>query len=122
MVNFGQLRSSVEVFVLNSAKMHRWSGYHSDRSAASRAHCVQPHANRNHTRSSPRSDNLKLTLSIKRSTCQNWYIKVLQLSRLSVSCYVKTVKKYPLYLNRADFMKILSVPQNHCGSHNMTII
>ena len=31
-----------------------------------------------------------------------------QRSRLSVNCYVKTVKKYSLYLNRADFMKILS--------------
>ena len=41
---------------------------------------------------------------------------IFQLSRLSVNCYIKTVKKYPLYLNRADFMKILSVPQDHCGS------
>ena len=43
---------------------------------------------------------------------------IFQLSRLSVNCYVKTVKKYPLHLNRADFMKILSLPQDHYGSHN----
>ena len=43
---------------------------------------------------------------------------IFQLSRLSVNCYVKTVKKYPLYLNRTDFMKILSVPKDYCESHN----
>ena len=43
---------------------------------------------------------------------------IFQLLRLSVNCYVKTVKKYSLHLNRADFMKILSVSQDHCGSHN----
>ena len=43
---------------------------------------------------------------------------ILQLSRLSVNCYVKTVKTYPLHLKRENFMKILSVPQDHCGSHN----
>ena len=43
---------------------------------------------------------------------------ILQLSRLSVNCYVKTVKKYPLHFNPTDFLKILSVPQDHCGSHN----
>ena len=49
---------------------------------------------------------------------------IFQLSRLSVNWYVKTVKKYHLHLNCADyenliiFMKILSVPQDHCGSHN----
>ena len=32
---------------------------------------------------------------------------IFQLSRLSVSCYVKTMKKYPLHLNLTDFMKIL---------------
>ena len=39
---------------------------------------------------------------------------IFQLSRLSVNCCVKTMKKYPLYLNRADFIKILSVPQEVC--------
>ena len=34
---------------------------------------------------------------------------IFQLSRLSVKCYVKTMKKYPLHLNLTDFMKILSV-------------
>ena len=43
---------------------------------------------------------------------------IFQLSRLSVICFVKTMKKYPLHLNRADFMKILPVPQDHCASHN----
>ena len=43
---------------------------------------------------------------------------IFQLSWLSVNCYVKTMKKYPLHLNGSDFMKILSVPQDHCGSHN----
>ena len=43
---------------------------------------------------------------------------ILQLSRLNVNCYDKTVKKYPLHLDCADFMKILSGPQDHCGSHN----
>ena len=43
---------------------------------------------------------------------------IFQLSRLSVNCYVKTMKKYPLRLNRKNFKKILSVPQDHCGSHN----
>ena len=33
---------------------------------------------------------------------------IFQLSRLSVNCYVITVKKYPLHFNRADFKKILS--------------
>ena len=28
------------------------------------------------------------------------------------------MKNYPLHLNRTDFMTILSVPQDHCGSHN----
>ena len=32
---------------------------------------------------------------------------IFQLSRLSVNCYVKTMKKYLLHLNRRDFMKIL---------------
>ena len=45
-----------------------------------------------------------------------------QLSRLSVNCYVKTMKKYPLHLNLTDFLKILSVPHDHCGSHNYFII
>ena len=27
-------------------------------------------------------------------------------------------KKYPLYSNRTDFMKILSEAQDQCGSHN----
>ena len=43
---------------------------------------------------------------------------VFQLSRLSINCYVKTTKKCSLYLSRTDFLKILSVPQDHCGSHN----
>ena len=43
---------------------------------------------------------------------------IFQLSRLSVNCYVKTVKKCSLYLSRTDFLKMLSVPQDHCGSHN----
>ena len=43
---------------------------------------------------------------------------IFQLSRLSKNCYVKRVKKYPLHFNLADFMKILSVPQDHYGSHN----
>ena len=43
---------------------------------------------------------------------------IFHFSRLSVNCYVKTVKKYSLYLNRADFMRALSVPQDHCGTHN----
>ena len=41
-----------------------------------------------------------------------------QRSRLSVNCYVKTVKKYSLNLNRSDFMRVLSVPQDHCRTHN----
>ena len=41
-----------------------------------------------------------------------------QLSRLSVNSYIKIMKKYPLHLNLADFIKILSVPQDHCRSHN----
>ena len=28
------------------------------------------------------------------------------------------MKKYPLHLNHTDFLKILSVPQDHCGRHN----
>ena len=43
---------------------------------------------------------------------------IFQLSQLSVNCYVKTVKNYPLPFNRADFMKIMSVPQDHYGRHN----
>ena len=43
---------------------------------------------------------------------------IFQLSRLSINCYVKTTKKCSLYLSRTDFLKILSVPQDHCGSHN----
>ena len=39
-------------------------------------------------------------------------------SRLSVNCFVKTGKKYSLYLNRTDLMRVLSVPQDHCGTHN----
>ena len=42
---------------------------------------------------------------------------IFQLSRLSVN-YVKIMKKYPPHLNLTDFMKILSVPKDHCGSHN----
>ena len=26
--------------------------------------------------------------------------------------------KYPLYLKRTDFMKVLSLPQDHCDSDN----
>ena len=44
--------------------------------------------------------------------------RIFQLSRLSMNCYVKTVKKYSLYLKREDFMEILSVPQDHCQSQN----
>ena len=43
---------------------------------------------------------------------------IFQLSRLSVNCYVKTTKKCSLYLSRTDFLKILLVLQDHCGSHN----
>ena len=43
---------------------------------------------------------------------------IFQLSRLSVNCYVKAVKKCSLYLSRADFLKMLSERQDHCGSHN----
>ena len=43
---------------------------------------------------------------------------IFQLSRLSVNCFVKTVKEYSLHLKRADFMKILSLQQDHCGSQN----
>ena len=43
---------------------------------------------------------------------------IFQFSQLSVNCYVETVKKYSLYLNRTDFMRVLSVPQDHCGTHN----
>ena len=43
---------------------------------------------------------------------------IFQLLRLSVDRYVKTMKKYPLHLNLTDFLKILSVPQDHCGRHN----
>ena len=43
---------------------------------------------------------------------------IFQLSRLSVNCYVKTVKNYPLYLNLTDFKKIISAPQDHFESHN----
>ena len=38
------------------------------------------------------------------------HLGIVQLSRLSVNCFFKTEKKYPLYLNRTDFMKILPVP------------
>ena len=41
---------------------------------------------------------------------------IFHFSRLSVNCYVKTVKKYSFYLNRTDFMKVLSVQQDHCGT------
>ena len=43
---------------------------------------------------------------------------IFQLSRLSINCYVKTTKKCSLYLSRTDFMTVLSVRQDHCGSHN----
>ena len=43
---------------------------------------------------------------------------IFQLSRLSVNCYVKTIKKYPLHLNLTNFVKVLSVPHDYCGSHN----
>ena len=43
---------------------------------------------------------------------------IFQLSRLTVNCYVKTMKKYPLHLNLTDFLKILSVPHDHWGKHN----
>ena len=43
---------------------------------------------------------------------------IFQLSRLSVNCFVKTVKKYSLYFNHTDFMRVLSVPHDHCGTHN----
>ena len=45
-------------------------------------------------------------------------LSILQLSRVSVNSYVKTVGKYPLYLKRADFLKILSVPSDHCESRD----
>ena len=35
-----------------------------------------------------------------------------------MNCYVKAMKKSPLHLIPTDFMKILSVQQDHCGSHN----
>ena len=47
---------------------------------------------------------------------------IFQLSRLSVNCYVKKMKKYPLHLNLTDFMKILSERQDHCGSQNNFMI
>ena len=47
---------------------------------------------------------------------------IFQLSRLSKSCYVKTVKKYPLHFNRADFLKIMSVPQDHYFHMKVKII
>ena len=31
---------------------------------------------------------------------------------------VKTMKKDPLHFNLTDFMKVFSVPQDHCGKHN----
>ena len=43
---------------------------------------------------------------------------IFHLSRLSVNCYVKTVKKWSLYLSLTDFLKLLSEPQDQCGSHN----
>ena len=43
---------------------------------------------------------------------------IFQLSQLSVNCYVNTTKKCSLNLSRKDFFIILSVPQDHCGSHN----
>ena len=43
---------------------------------------------------------------------------IFQLSRLSVSCNVKTIKIHLLHLNLTDFMKILSVSKYHCESHN----
>ena len=46
---------------------------------------------------------------------------VFQLSRLTVNCYVKTVKHYSLHLNGTDFMTILPVPQDHCGRHSSFI-
>ena len=39
-------------------------------------------------------------------------------SRLTVNCFVKTVKNYSIYLNCTDFMRVLSVLQEHCGTHN----
>ena len=52
-------------------------------------------------------------LTLRRPTCQSWHKKI-----FFKNCYVKTMKKYPLHFNRADFMKIMSVPQDHCRSHN----
>ena len=43
---------------------------------------------------------------------------IFHFSRLSVNCFVKTAKKYSPYLNRTDFMRVLSVPQDHCGTHD----
>ena len=42
---------------------------------------------------------------------------IFPLSRLNVNCFVETVKKYSLYLNRTDLMRVLSVTQDHCGTH-----
>ena len=47
---------------------------------------------------------------------------IFQLLRVSVNCYVKTMKKYRILLNLTDFMKILSKPQDHCGSQNNFMI
>ena len=46
------------------------------------------------------------------------HLGIFHFSRLSVNCFVKTVKKYSLNLNRTDFLKVLSVPQDHCGTQN----
>ena len=42
---------------------------------------------------------------------------IFQLSRLSMNCFVETVKKSD-FLNRTDFIKSLSVSQNHRVSNN----
>ena len=43
---------------------------------------------------------------------------ICQFAWLSVNCYVKMMKKYSSYLNRTDFMRVFSVPKDHCSTHN----
>ena len=62
-------------------------------------------------------------LTLRRPTCQSWHIKVFFSSHGSAWTAMSKVltqngEKYSLNLNRADFMKILSVLQDNCGSHN----
>ena len=46
------------------------------------------------------------------------FFRIFQFSELSIKCCAKKMKKYLFYLNRTDFMNILSVPHDHLESQN----